>query len=253
MRFWGSSIGKKIVMAVTGALMVVFVIGHMSGNLKMFGGVDPQSGLHKIDAYAMFLRSLGEDVLGPYGFLWLTRIGLLASVLLHIVAAVSLTQQNVRARPGGYRVPGYQSSTVASRTMRYGGVFLLFFIVIHILHFTTGHLHFEGFVYGNVFDNVRASFAKWYWVAFYGVAMGALGLHLYHGVWSMVQTLGIDTPRWNASIRCAAKTIAAVVAVGFLSVPLAVFLKLIGPGDASEAVAVSLMQAPQVSAANSNQ
>jgi succinate dehydrogenase / fumarate reductase cytochrome b subunit len=251
-RFWGSSIGKKIVMAVTGALMVLFVIGHMSGNLKMFGGVDPQSGLHKIDAYAVFLRRLGEDVLGPYGFLWLTRIGLLASVLLHIAAAVSLTQQNTRARPGGYRVPGYQSSTVASRTMRYGGVVLLFFIVIHILHFTTGHMHFEGFVYGNVFDNVSASFRKWYWVAFYGVAMGALGLHLYHGVWSMVQTLGIDTPRWNASLRCAAKTIAAVVAVGFVSVPLAVFLKLIGPVDASVPVAGALAHTHVASTGISN-
>ncbi len=231
-QFWGSTIGKKIVMAITGAAMVLFVIGHMAGNLKVFGGMDPTSGIYKVDAYAAFLLSIGEGMLGKGGFVWMTRIALLLCVVLHVCAAVGLRIQNVRARPSSYKVASYGSSTIASRTMTYGGLILLTFIIVHILHFTTGHVHFDGFVHGNVYANVYAAFSHWYWVAFYAVAMGALALHLYHGVWSMLQTLGVDTPRWNATLRLTSKAVCMVVAVGFVVVPLAIFLKLLAPPKA---------------------
>lgn len=220
--FYRSSIGKKIVMALTGLLLVGFLVGHMVGNLKAFGGVDPLTGMHKLDAYALFLREIGEKMLGHGGFLWLSRIVLLGAVLLHITAAVQLAAMNRRARGRSYETQRFSSATLASRGMLVGGVVLLVFIIFHILHFTTGTLHFRGFVEGNVFENVVRGFQSFPVLVFYLIALGAVALHVYHGGWSLLQTLGLDSPYLNSSVRRGVRVLAVLLFVGFSSVPLGV-------------------------------
>src|SRR6476659_6815386 len=166
-----SAIGKKVVMAVTGLIGIVFLIGHVLGNLLVFRGPDA------LNSYSRFLKRTGE-------LLWLVRGVLIAAVILHVIAAYQLTMQNRAARPIGYARREPQVSTLASRTMRWGGVLLLIFIVLHILHFTTGTIRPAGsFVEGDVYANVVASFHLWWVVLFYVVAMIALGAHIYHGAW----------------------------------------------------------------------
>ncbi len=237
--FYHSSLGKKVIMALTGAVMVLFVVSHMAGNLKIFLGTDSLHGGYAIDVYAEHLRAIGEDILGRGNFLWLARIGLVLAVVLHVMAALQLRAINVRAKPVNYHVNNYRSATLASRGMLWGGRLLFLFIVLHILHFTTGHVHLDGFVEGKVYTNVYAAFQHWYWTAFYVAAMAGLGLHLYHGTWSMLQTLGIDVPRWNCTLRLLAKVVAIGVFVGFVSVPLAIFAGVL-PAPASGSVVAEL-------------
>jgi len=222
--FYGSTIGKKISMATSGLVLVGFVLGHMAGNLKLFAGIDPATGDYKIDDYGRFLRAIGAEMLGHSGVLWLVRVVLLACLIVHAVSGIQLARLNRQAKPVGYKNPKYRSANAASRTMLYGGLFLLVFVVFHILHFTTGHTHFSGFVEGQVYANVFSAFRNVFTAGFYVVAMGLLAAHLYHGTWSMFQTLGVDTPRWNQGIRTAAKVIACVLFLGFSSVPVAVMV-----------------------------
>lgn len=210
-----TSIGKKQVMAVTGLLLIGFVVAHMLGNLKFFTGAS------HFDEYAEFIRRIGDPVLGHAWALWLMRAGLLTAVSLHIWAAVSLTRQSRAARPVGYAHSRAVQANYASRTMRWGGVILFLFIVYHLLHMTTGTVHPE-FHHGRVYDNTVVAFQVWYVTLAYVVAMGALCLHLYHGVWSMLQTLGRNNPRVDAGVRAMSKGLAVVVFLGFVSVPLAV-------------------------------
>lgn len=221
--FYRTTIGKKFIAAVTGLILVGFVFGHMLGNLKAFLGTD-EAGVHALDHYAEFLREMGEPLL-PYSMLlWIVRAGLLVAVVLHIVTVIQLTILNRASRAQKYAAYRPNSSTIASRGMFWGGLILMVFIVFHILHLTTGTLHFDGYVEGKVYANVVRSFQHWYMVTFYVVAMGALGAHLYHGVWSLCQTLGFDNPERNQFLRKSAVAIALIVAVGFISVPCAVFL-----------------------------
>lgn len=211
-----STIGKKILMAASGAVLVLFVIGHMAGNLKAFQGAE------KFDAYAEFLRDAGAPIFGHGQLLWVARIALLASVGVHILAAWQLTRTSLTARPVRYRrslTP--EASTYASRTMRWGGVILLLFVIYHLMHFTFGNAH-PDFVAGAAYHNVVVGFQSWPVVAAYVVAMVALGLHLYHGVWSSLQTLGANHPRYNSLRRPLAVVIAGLVVVGFLAVPAGV-------------------------------
>jgi succinate dehydrogenase / fumarate reductase cytochrome b subunit len=209
--FWQSTIGKKIVMAVTGIIMVGFVIVHMIGNLQVFVGAE------KIDAYSRFLHhGIGE-------LLWLARIILLVSVVLHIVAAVQLTRIDTAARPVGYARKQPQASTVASRTMRWGGVALALFIAFHILHMTTGTIQPAPFVEGQVYGNLVGSFQIWWVTLIYVLAMIALGLHIFHGGWASVRTLGLNHPKPNPLRRRVAAAIAIGVWAGFTIVPLAIF------------------------------
>jgi succinate dehydrogenase / fumarate reductase cytochrome b subunit len=215
-RFYRTAIGKKVVMAVTGLIGVGFVIGHMSGNLLAFAGPD------EINAYAHFLKSTGE-------LLWILRSVLVVAVILHIVAAVQLTRQNRAARPVGYGQREPQVSTWAARTMRWGGVLLLIFIVLHILHFTTGDWRPSGtFSRTDVYSNIVLSFRIWWVTLFYVVAMIALFLHLYHGAWSSVRSLGMSQPSAKPLHRTVALGVAVLLWVGFTIVPVAVFLRLIG-------------------------
>jgi succinate dehydrogenase / fumarate reductase cytochrome b subunit len=212
-RFWDSTVGKKIVMAATGLVMVLFVIGHMAGNLLAFAGPA------RINAYSAFIHGTGE-------LLWLVRIVLLTAVVLHIIAAYQLTRIEMAARPVGYARRDPQVSTVAARTIRWGGALLLVFIVFHLLHFTTGTLH-PDFVKGDVYGNLVVGFRVWPVALFYVLAMVALGLHLYHGTWSALRTLGVARPSGRPLHRRAATVLAIVVAGGFAIIPLAVMLGLL--------------------------
>jgi succinate dehydrogenase / fumarate reductase cytochrome b subunit len=209
--FWRSAIGKKIVMAVTGLIGVAYVIAHMVGNLQVFQGAE------KLNGYAAILH-------GPLtGALWAARGVLVAAVVLHVLAAWQLTQLDRAARPTAYARREPQISTLASRTMRWGGVLLLVFIVLHVLHFTTGTIEPAPFVAGDVYGNIVGGFRVWWVVLFYVIAMAALGFHLYHGAWSFARTLGAVSPSPRPFRRPIAATIALVVAIGFAVVPLAVF------------------------------
>lgn len=219
-RFYQSTVGKKIIMAITGLMMIGFVIGHMLGNLKVFLGFE-NDGVHALDHYAAHLEQIGEDILGHGNFLWLARIGLILAVVLHVMSAVSLTLRNRQARNNPYAVKKHSSATWASLTMSVGGTVLLGFIIFHILHFTTGTVHTYGFVDGHVYANVYNAFQHGWVCAVYIIAMIALSFHLYHGTWSVFQTLGIESRGWNCGLRTAAKLIAVIVAIGFLSIPVA--------------------------------
>lgn len=215
---WGTMVGKKIVMAVTGLVLVGFVIAHMLGNLKIFLGAEA------IDAYAVFLRTMGEPMV-PYGMLlWVVRIVLLACVAVHITAAVQLTRMNWAARPRGYLTKQSIATTYAARTMRWSGVILALFVVYHLLHLTGGAVGFQPgeFVHLLVYHNVVAGFSVWYVSLFYILAMAALCLHLDHGIWSMFQTLGLNNARTTSALQTLSRVVALVVFVGFTSVPVAV-------------------------------
>jgi succinate dehydrogenase cytochrome b subunit len=213
--FSGSTIGRKVVMGVTGVVLFGFVLGHMVGNLQLYLG--PEA----LDSYSVFLH----HVLHGSG-LWIARAVLLASVGLHIWAATSLTLTNWSARPVGYRTTKRLESTYASRTMVWSGPILGLFIVYHLLHLTLGTVH-PSFEPGAVYHNVVAGFRVWPVSAFYIVAMIALGFHLWHGVWSMLQSLGLSHPRWNGLRRVCATVFTLVVVAGNLSFPLAVLLGLV--------------------------
>ena len=216
LRFYRAAIGKKIVMGVTGLIGVGFVVLHMAGNLLAFRG--PEA----INAYAHFLASTGE-------LLWLLRLVLIGSVILHVIAAYQLTMQNRAARPVGYVRREPQVSTWAARTMRWGGALLLIFIVLHVMHFTNPGWRPEGvFDKADVYTNLVMSFRIWWITLFYVTAMIALGLHLYHGAWSSVRSIGLSQPTRRPLHRTIAMAVAVIVWLGFTVVPVAVFAGLIG-------------------------
>jgi succinate dehydrogenase / fumarate reductase cytochrome b subunit len=211
-----SSVGKKVFMAVTGALFVGFVLGHMYGNLKAFYG--PETFNH----YAEFLREMGSPLLMHGQLLWILRIGLLLALALHVIPALQLWMTGSDARPVKYQ-RGLQpeESTFASRTMRWGGLILFTFVVTHLLHLTVGTIH-PDFVPGDAYNNLVVGFQVWWVAVLYVLVMAVLCFHLYHGVWSSMQTLGINHPRFNRYRRPIALIVAAVVFVGFISTPVAV-------------------------------
>jgi succinate dehydrogenase / fumarate reductase cytochrome b subunit len=212
LRFYRSTIGKRNIMAVTGIIGIAFLIVHMAGNLQVFEGAD------KLNTYAHFLPGPATELL------WVIRVVLIVAVVLHVVMAWQVTMRNRAARPVGYQKREPQVSTLASKTMRWGGVLLLVFIVFHILHFTTRDIQPAGRVAdGDVFGNVVGSFRIWWVTAFYTVAMIFLGLHLWHGAWSSVRTTGMRGPSPRPLVRHVAGVIALIIAVGFVIVPLAVF------------------------------
>jgi len=212
--FWDSSVGKKAVMAVTGIIGVLFVIGHMVGNLQVFQGAE------RLNAYGHLLH-------GPLNELvWGARVVLLLALVLHVVAAYQLTMRNRAARPVEYATRTPQVSTLASRTLRWGGVLLLAFIVYHLLDLTIGTVN-PAFVEGDVYANLLGSMRRPLIAVFYIVAMAALALHLYHGAWSSLRTLGVAQASVSPLKRRAAVIIAIAIAAGFAVVPLAVLLGVV--------------------------
>jgi len=225
--FYRSTVGKKIAMAVSGLILVGFVLSHMAGNLKIFGGIHSDSGRYAVDEYAETLREIGAAYLGHETFLWMARLVLLAALLIHVTSAIWLARHNAAARPVHYKNQNFRSANAASRSMKYGGMFIFVFVIFHVLHFTTGTVHTEGFVEGQVYANVWHGFQVPAVTIFYVLAMGFLSLHLFHGAWSMFQTLGVTTPQWNGTLRLCATGLAIALFVGFTAVPIAASLKLL--------------------------
>jgi succinate dehydrogenase / fumarate reductase cytochrome b subunit len=221
-RFYDAPIGKKAVMAVTGVMLVGYVVAHMLGNLQIYSANREQ-----INAYAAFLHNPNNAVA-----LWGARTVLLAAVILHIIAAVQLWLQNRAARPVGYFKKDDVPSSYAARTMIWSGPIVAAFVIFHVLHLTMGAvlpLHDVG---GNpitpdVRYNVISGFQNYAVSGFYIFAMILLCMHLYHGMWSMCQSLGISHPRYTRKLKWASAILAIVIAIGNCSIPIAVMTGLL--------------------------
>jgi succinate dehydrogenase / fumarate reductase cytochrome b subunit len=213
---WGSTIGKKYVMAISGLIWFGYLIVHLWGNLNIYAG--PLF----LNTYGDWLRIVGEPFLGYSQFLWLARIILIPAFVIHVWAAVQLTARDRASRPTRYAMRKNVESTFASRTMIYGGLFVLLFLIYHLLDFTFGTAN-PAYVPGDIYHNVVASFQRWPVVLFYELAMIAVGLHLFHGIWSTFQTLGWNTARVTHGVRNLATFFAVLLTVGNMSIPLAVF------------------------------
>lgn len=217
---YGSTVGKKIAMAVTGAILIAFVIGHMVGNLKVYFGAEA------FNHYAEGLRTFGAPLFGRGQLLWLIRLVLLAAVIIHITAATQLVLRSRAAREHRYRQFDSLAFSYASRTMVWGGIIILAFVIYHLMHFTFGNVH-PDFVPGDAYHNFVAGFRVWPVSVAYIAAMIPLGLHLYHGLWSAFQTLGANNPRYNRYRRPLAATIALVIVLGNISFPLSVLAGIV--------------------------
>jgi succinate dehydrogenase / fumarate reductase cytochrome b subunit len=216
LEFYRSAVGKKWVMAITGLIGVGFVVTHMIGNLKVYMGADD------LNHYGEFLRELLYPLVPRTATLWIMRFALIGAVLLHLHAAYSLTVMNHRARPTDYAGGrDYVAASFASRTMRWSGIIVGAFIVFHLLDLTGGQTN-PDFVRGDPYNNLVASFERPAVAAFYVIANVLLGIHLFHGVWSMFQSLGINSPRFNVWRLRIAQLIALAIVVGNVSFPLAV-------------------------------
>jgi len=212
--FYRSAVAKKWLMAVSGIVLLGYVLVHMIGNLKVFLGKDD------INEYADWLRRLGEPALPREVVLWGLRTGLIAAFVIHIVAAYQLTLINRRARPTQYKSPrDYAAASFASRTMRWTGVIVGLFLIFHLLDLTFGTVN-PGFESGNVYRNLIATFDRVPVAVAYIVANLALGIHIFHGAWSMFQSLGLNNPRYNAWRRFFAVGFAGVITTGNVAIPL---------------------------------
>ena len=207
-----STVGLKAIMAVTGAVLGLYVVIHMAGNLKFFAG--PAT----FDGYASWLRRIGEPVLGPSWYLWAQRAVLLGCLVAHVAAATALTRRAWAARPVRYRHRVAGAAT--PRIMRWGGLIIGAFVVYHVLDLTVGVTN-PDFRAGDAYHNVVADFRHWYVTGAYTVAVLAVGLHLRHGLWSAARSLGAT------GSRTAANVVAGVVTAGFLAVPFSVQIGLI--------------------------
>lgn len=210
---WRSHAGKKALMAVSGLVMFAYVVAHLLGNLQVFAGREA------LDRYAALLH------LSPQ-LLWTARVVLIAALLLHVGAAIQLQSARQAARPVGYHDWRPTSSTPASRSMVWSGVLVLGFVVYHLLDLTVGVAN-PDFREGQVYHNVLASFGRGLGVAIYVVSMVALGFHLWHGLWSMFQSLGLSSRSVAAAIQRAAVAAAVILTLGFAAIPLAVLVGIV--------------------------
>lgn len=215
-----TSIGKKLIMAVTGAGLLAWVIGHITGNLKVFFGRD------EINDYAQWLHDHPS-------ILWPTRLGLLAFFLYHIVKGVTLWRTNRRARPHGYHSDVALRSSFASRHMLFSGLLVLSFVVFHLLHLTFQVTHPEfqlmidsshGHHRPDVFLMLLTAFQDPLVAGSYVIAVGLLGLHLMHGAASLFQTLGLWHPTYGPLVRRGGKVLAVLLVLSFWSIPIAIFV-----------------------------
>ncbi len=213
--FWQSTNGKKVVMAVTGCILFLFIIGHLLGNLLVYAGPV------RYNAYAAFLHF--DDTL-----LWIIRSVLIVAVVLHITATVQLALRNKRARPVGYSRKEAINSSFASRTMYWSGPIVLAFVIFHLLEFTAGYIHpGSQFIRGDVYHNVIAGFSVWWVSAWYIFALILLGIHLRHGIWSMFQSVGYNHKKHTPLLKKAALVIAAAIILGYISIPISVLTGLV--------------------------
>ncbi len=206
--FWRSLVGKKIVMAVTGVILFLFVVGHLLGNLQIFDGPE------RLNAYGAFLKKLGE-------ILWAVRAILLVSLILHVIASIQVSVASLKARPVGYEDKKRIETSFAARTMIWSGPLIFFYVVYHLMMFTfltTG----PGYSETDVYRNEVLAFQVPAITAVYIIAMLFLGLHLYHGAWSMLHTLGASSPRYRVLRRTVAPIVAILITAGYIAIPVAV-------------------------------
>jgi len=215
-----TTIGKKALMAVSGIALFGFVLVHMLGNLKLYMGPE------KMNHYGEFLREVGAPFFVHGQLLWIFRIVLLVAVVAHMWSAWSLTRQSWNARPDRYRVRTAIQATYASRTMRWGGVIIAFFVLYHLADLTFGWTR-EGFRAGQPYQNVVASFSNPLVAGLYVVANVMLGFHLFHGLWSLFQSLGWNNPKFNPWRRWFATAFAWIVTLGNVSFPVAVLAGIV--------------------------
>jgi succinate dehydrogenase / fumarate reductase, cytochrome b subunit len=222
--FYRSAIGKKWVMAVSGIILLGFVFGHMIGNLKLY------LGKQELDLYGEALRDIPSHLLPRTVLLWAVRVVLTSAFVFHIHAAYSLTRMNKRARPVGYQAPReYVAANFASRTMRWTGVIVLAFLAFHLADLTWGAANTGHFVRGDPYNNLVYSFRRPVVAIFYVIANLALGVHIFHGAWSLFQSLGINNPRINKARLRFAQGFAAIIVLGNISFPIAVQAHLVTP------------------------
>jgi len=223
--FYRSAVGKKWVMALTGLMIIGFVYVHAIGNLKVYLGAED------FNHYGEFLRELLVPLLPRTVFLWIMRVGLIAAFFFHIHSAYGLTRMNHRANGPGYEQSrDYQAATAASRSMRWTGVIIGLFVIFHLADLTWGTAN-PDFVRGDVYRNFVATFSRPPVAVIYIVANIALGIHLFHGAWSMFQSLGLNNPRWNSWRRSFALVVAAGITAMNVMFPISV---LTGAVDAED-------------------
>lgn len=218
--FYRSAVVKKWAMALSGIILILYIVAHLYGNLKAYMGAE------HLDEYGEALRDLGGALFPRTLLLWIMRIGLLGAFIIHVHAAVSLTYTNWKARGEPYRDRDYLVANYASRTMRWSGVIVLLFVAFHLADLTWGTtpMATEEFTRGEVFANLVHSLQRLPVAVLYVVANVALGFHLYHGAWSMFQSIGVSHPRFNVWRKNFALAFTAVVTLGNLSFPIAVQL-----------------------------
>jgi len=220
-----TTVAWKMLMAVTGVIFLIYVLLHMYGNLKAFAGHDAYND------YAEHLRTLGEPMLPYAGFLWVLRVVLIVALVLHVWAALLLALRARRSRTVHYQVKKNPSSTPASRFMRWGGLALLLFVIWHLINFTIGKVNVAGGPTNDPYNLLVDSFSTWWLTLIYLLAMVALGLHLWHGVWSAAQTLGVtNNARARRNAKVGGVVAAVVIAGGFALVPLFILAGVIAKG-----------------------
>jgi succinate dehydrogenase / fumarate reductase, cytochrome b subunit len=220
--FWASAIGKKAVMAVTGIFLFGWIFAHMLGNLKIYMGSE------HLNAYAQWLRTMGGPAVPPEVPLWIVRGLLVIAVWLHIQAATQLTIMNRAARPVAYAQRDYVAGTYAARTMRWGGVIIALFVFYHLAHLTWGWaVAPPRYVENDPYHNVVAGFQVWWVGAIYIIANLALGLHLYHGLWSMFNSLGLSHVKFNPWKRIFATAFALLITAANVSFPIFVLIGIV--------------------------
>ncbi len=220
--FYRSALGKKAVMAVTGVFVFAWVFGHMVGNAKLYLGAQ------HYNEYAQWLRTMGAPAVPHSVGLWVVRILLIAALWFHIQAATQLTLMSWASRPTDYRDRDYVVASYASRTMRWGGVLILLFIIYHLAHLTWGlHVAPQSFIEGDPYHNVVAGFQIWWVSAFYIIANVALGFHLFHGLWAMFNSVGLNHQRFNPWKKYFATAFAIIVAGVNVSFPVAVLMGIL--------------------------
>jgi succinate dehydrogenase / fumarate reductase, cytochrome b subunit len=212
-------------MAVSGLVFIAYVLLHMYGNLKAFAGHDAYN------EYAHHLRTIGEPMLPESGLLWVLRVVLVLSLIAHVYAAVALWRRAGRARTQKYQVKRNVGSSFSSRWMRWGGVTILAFVIWHLLNFTVGKVNVQGGPTNDPYNLLVDSFSTWWLTLIYLLAMVALGLHLWHGVWSAAQTLGVtNNARARRNAKVGGVVAAVVIAGGFALVPLFILAGVITKG-----------------------
>ena len=217
---YASTIGKKFIAAVTGIILFGFLLGHVAGNLKVFTGKTAE-GVPHIDEYGQFLKVAGAPMVPEQFVLWGARATLLLALVLHVLVVTQLALLSQEARPVDYVKSKKKAATLPALYMMFSGLLILGFIIFHLLHFTTGTIKLGTFQHGAVYENIHSSFSNPLVAGGYVLVMIVLAFHLYHGVWSLFQTLGLDNPDRNKMLRMLATGLTLAIVLGFISIPIA--------------------------------